>query len=291
MNSKPQAIRSALLGKGLKAMRVLGISTAIALVPLLGCQSSIIYSPRPYGEGVTAEWQQRTAGRKIEFSTSQGKQHAFLQGNLKSPRNLWVVCGGNGSVALDWSEWIESHAPQNDAWLLVDFPGYGECEGAPNPERIRESLLTAIPLASQVIGWGNHPDAGRLRFFGHSLGSAACLIAASDFKIQRGVLIAPFTSTMDMSEVMTRLPLGFIIWHRFDNSARLAEVAAHGPGLVIIFHGTRDGVIPVSMSRELAAQQKQIVRLREIPGGHHNSIQTTHADEVAAALKESGGDR
>lgn len=290
MRSEQKTTRSILRGKSLRILRVLGCSTAIALASLVGCQSDFIYSPHRYAAGTTAEWQQRTAGKQIEFTTSQGKQHAFLQGNLKSPGNLWIVCGGNSSVALDWSQWIKRQAPQEDAWLLVDFPGYGDCKGSPNPERIRESLMTAIPLASQVVGWGDNPDAKRLRFFGHSLGCAACLIAASEFKIQRGVLIAPFTSTMDMSQVKTHMPLGFIIWHRFDNSARLAELAARGPGQVIIFHGTRDHVIPISMSRELAAQQKQIVQLREVPGGHHNGIQTTHTAEVAAALIECGGD-
>ena len=115
------------------------------------------------------------------------------------------------------------------------------------------------------------------------------MIAASEFKIQRGVLIAPFTSTMDMSRTITGLPLGFLVWHRFDNSARLAELAARGPGEVIVFHGTDDETIPVWMSRTLAAQQKQVVRLREIPGGRHNLIQETHAEAVAAALEETGG--
>lgn len=263
--------------------------TAIPLAVLAGCQSKLIYFPRPYAQGTTAEWAHRTAGKRIDFKTSQGNQRAFLQGNLTTPRNLWIVCGGNGTVALDWSEWLENHAPKEDAWLLVDFPGYGDCEGAPSPARIRESLKISVPLAIEQFGWSGPVDPGRLRFFGHSLGGAACLIAASEFKIQRGVLIAPFTSTMDMSRTITGLPLGFLVWHRFDNSARLAEIAARGPGEVIVFHGTDDETIPVWMSRTLAAQQKQIVRLREIPGGRHNLIQETHAEAVAAALQETGG--
>ena len=114
------------------------------------------------------------------------------------------------------------------------------------------------------------------------------MLAATEFKIQRGVLLAPFTSTMDMSRRMTGLPVGFLVWHRFDNSARLAELAARGPGEVIILHGVNDEVIPVAMSRTLEAQQKAIVRLREIPGGKHNTIQDDHAEELAKALSEVG---
>ena len=58
---------------------------------------------------------------------------------------------------------------------------------------------------------------------------------------------------------------------------------------VVVFHGSDDEAIPVWMSRTLAFAQKQIVRLREIPGGRHNTIQETNAAEVAKALEEIGG--
>ncbi|MEO7342001.1 MAG: hypothetical protein ABI073_14085 [Luteolibacter sp.] len=267
---------------------MLFIIACVPLALLVGCQSKLIYFPRPYTAGTTEEWQLNTHGKQIDFQTSQGKQRAFLQGNLKSTRNLWIVCGGNGTVALDWSKWLVANAPTGDAWLLVDFPGYGDCEGSPSPGRIRDSLDKAVPLAFHELGWPEHPDAGRLRFFGHSLGGAACLIAASEFKIQRGVLIAPFTSSMDMTRQVLGVPLGFLVWHRFDNSARLKDLAERGPGEVIILHGGDDEVIPVTMSRALAAQQKQIVHLREISGGRHNDIQEKNADAVAAALREIG---
>jgi hypothetical protein len=119
---------------------LLAVILGIPLGLIASCQSKLIYFPRPYGPGTTAEWQRNTAGKPINFTTSQGKQRAFLQGDLTNPRNLWIVCGGNGTVALDWSEWIAEHAPSEDAYLLVDFPGYGDCEGAPSPGHIRESI-------------------------------------------------------------------------------------------------------------------------------------------------------
>ncbi|HEX7261819.1 MAG TPA: hypothetical protein VF258_08400 [Luteolibacter sp.] len=272
----------------LRLVILLVFMLAIPLGLLASCQSKLIYFPRSYGPGTTAEWQRNTAGKPIDFITSQGKQRAFLQGELSHPRNLWIVCGGNGTVALDWSEWIAEHAPGEDAYLLVDFPSYGDCEGAPSPSSISESLKACVPLAMREIGWSGVADSSRLRFFGHSLGSAACLIAATEFRIQRGVMIAPFSSTMAMSRHMTGLPLGFLVWHRYDNAARLAELTSRGPGEVVILHGTDDESIPVGMSRTLVAAQKNCVRLEEIPGGRHNTIQETHAEKVSAALRKIG---
>jgi uncharacterized protein len=272
-------------------LRGLFLMVMVGLIPLgliIGCQSSMIYFPRPYPPGTVANWETRTQGKTVNFTCSQGLQQAFLQGNLQSPRNLWVVCGGNGTVALDWSEWLATNAPKEDAWLLFDMPGYGACEGEPNPGRITESLRVALPEASRQLGWANPPPTGRLRFFGHSLGSAVCLMAASEFGIQQGVMVAPFTSTMDMTKVVTGLPLGFLVYHRFDNAARLDELAARGPGQVAILHGSDDEVIPLSMSQTLVRTHPDIVRLTVVPEGRHNDIQDRHAAVLASALDTIG---
>ena len=255
---------------------------------IAGCQSRILYYPRSYAAGVTDEWREKTAGRPIDFTTSQGKQRAFLQGNLKSPRNLWIVCGGNGTVALDWSEWIASHAPTEDAWLLVDFPGYGDCEGKPNPKHIRESLRMVVPLAAESVGLSATPDSSRLRFFGHSLGAASCLIAATEFDIRQGVLLSPFTSTMEMSRMLIGVPLGFLVTHRFDNEARLDEIIAQGPAKIVILHGTDDEVIPVDMSRKLVQGRENTVSLVEIQGARHNDIAQTSPEQLVRALRSIG---
>ena len=284
-----ETITPTLMRRVKHVLLVVLIVLAASLLLIAGCQSKVIYMPHAYPPGTSENWQRTGLGNLVDFKTSQGNQRAFLQGDLKSPRNLWIVCCGNGSVVLDWSNWLAMHGPSGQAWLLVDLPGYGDCEGKPSPEHIRETFQAALPVAFRELGWPASPDPQRLRFFGHSLGSAACLIAASEFKIQRGVLLAPFTSTMGMAQRITGMPLGFLITHRYDNEARLAELAARGVGEVVILHGTDDEVIPITMSRSLVAQQPKIVKLVEIKGGHHNDIQGNHAETLAEALARAGG--
>ncbi len=291
MTAKPAIDASSRPGPARRLVWLLAVMLGLAGIPLgmlAGCQSRLLYMPRSYRQGVTQQWAEQTRGRTVDFKTSQGNQRAFLQGNLNNPRNLWIVCGGNGSVALDWARWLQHHAPREDACLLVDFPGYGDCQGEPSPGNIRESFQVGVPLACESLGWGDKPAPERLRIFGHSLGAAASLIAASEFGIRRGVLLAPFTSTMDMTRQVTGLPLGFLVWHRFDNEARLAEIEARGPGEVVVFHGTSDHVIPVSMSRSLAAGHPRLVRFIEIPDGDHNSLHGLRAAEVAEAMRQTG---
>lgn len=84
------------------------------------------------------------------------------------------------------------------------------------------------------------------------------------------------------------IPLGFLVWHRFDNEARLAEIAARGPGEIVVFHGVEDEIIPVSMSRKLASGQKNMLRLIEVPEAHHNDIQGWSGEKIAGAMADIG---
>jgi len=281
MNWKKRVCRW-LLGAALVLVIPLGLLSA--------CQSRLIYFPRPYPAGHAEAWARQAPGKLVDFQTSQGSQRAFLQGNLTNPRNFWVVCAGNATLALEWSEWISTHGPPEDAWLLVDFPGYGDSAGNPNPRRIHESLKNAIPAGCAEVGLSPEQDAARLRFFGHSLGGAACLIAATEFGIQQGVLLSPFTSTMDMGRTVTGLPIGFLVRHRFDNVARLTELLERGPGRVIILHGAQDEIIPVEMARQLARLQPETISLREIPGGRHNTLHLEDPEAIAKALRDVASD-
>jgi pimeloyl-ACP methyl ester carboxylesterase len=276
-----------MLSRWLRISLTLVCTITVPFLWIAGCQSKLIYYPRPYPPATVQEWRNSTHGKPVDFTTSQGKQRAFLQGNLTSPRNLWIVCGGNGSVALDWAFWLSANAPAEDAWLLVDFPGYGACEGSPSPENIRDSFRAVIPLAAESVGLSSSPNPERLRIFGHSLGAAACLIAASEFHIRNGVLVSPFTSTMDMSRLLTGVPLGFLVTHRFDNAARLDELIATGPTRMTILHGTHDEVIPLQMSHTLAQGREHSVHLITIQGARHNDIAEAYPATLAQALKES----
>jgi pimeloyl-ACP methyl ester carboxylesterase len=255
------------------------------LVLLTGCQGELIYFPRPYGPDHVARWEAGPGTTVVHYETADGKQQAYLLSQTAKPERLWLVGGGNATLALEWSDWLRENGPPRDAWLLIDLPGYGNCQGKPRPASIRRSVQAAVPAAMDSLGWSLPADHDKLRFFGHSLGSAVTLMAAGEFDLRRGVLLSPFTSSMDMTEAMFGVDLGFIVWHRFDNRARLQELADRGNAEIHILHGEQDEVIPASMSRELAREFPTVVRFTELPGGRHNDLQEVAAGEIRAAME------
>jgi len=264
-------------------------TTAVTLLAGLGilsaCQSRFIYFPNPYPPDQTATFLE-AGGERLDFTTSQGRQTAWLHlpTNGSTPERVWIITAGNGSIALDFDQLPAQSGMSRDAFVFFDYPGYGLCAGKPHPTAIRESFKAAGPLITGRC----HLPAGSLAtrglVWGHSLGAAAALIAAEEYGIRQAVLLSPFTSTMAMTKVTLGVPLGFLVTHRFDNEARLASLIQRG-GHAWIFHGSADEVIPVTMSRQLAATGGTAVSYQEIPGAHHNTLLQDALPDIVKAME------
>jgi len=269
-----------------RLLRLLAVVILTPVIFLLGCQSSLIYHPNPYrAEQETMLCEAK--GARVAFTTSQGRQTAFYipprTAAAGLPRTIWLCFGGNGSLALDWLHFTGAW-DENFACLLVDYPGYGDCEGKPTPGRIRESGKAAFEALARHLQASAADLKPRLAVLGHSLGSAAALMAAEDLDVRRGVLISPFTTMTDMGRIVLGWPLCHLNLHRFDNRRTLRHIAARGGAKFILFHGTADEVIPVGMGRELAAAQPLAVTFHEVPDARHNDILSLVRGRIGQAM-------
>lgn len=257
-----------------RLLRLLAVTILTPVVFLLGCQSQLIYHPSPYEPDQQAMLRE-AQGVHLAFTTSQGRQTAFYipsrAASAGLPHAIWVCFGGNAALALDWLHLTDAW-DDRFAYLLVDYPGYGLCEGNPNPGRIRDAGKAAIAALAAHLGATTADLQPQLAVLGHSLGCAAALMLAEDLQVRRGVLVSPFTSMTDMGRVVLGWPLCHLNLHRFDNRRTLARIAATGGVRFIVFHGAQDEIIPVRMGRELAAAHPGVVEFHEVPGAHHNDI-------------------
>jgi pimeloyl-ACP methyl ester carboxylesterase len=262
-----------------------GLALLTAVAFLLGCQSKLIYFPRPYGSHELKAFR-KGGGIELVFSTSQGRQVAFYQppqpASASAP--VWLFCAGNGAVALDVSDEL-AQWDRSAGWLLVDYPGYGSCAGRPSPATVRENVVGAVDALAAHLGTTRENLRSRLGASGHSLGAAAALIAADELDLRRVLLMSPFTSMIDLARASVGWPLCHLLRHRYDNRSRLAAVVARG-AQVRIFHGTKDEIIPVAMARELAAAHPSSVRLIEAPAAEHNDLLLFIGDQLHAQFIE-----
>ena len=232
-------------------------------------QHKLIYHPRSYPTGYQP-WKTSSL-ELLRYQTAEGSQTAYyLPPENNSVQRVWVLFGGNAGLALDWLGLLAQLSSAGVGFLLIDYPGYGACEGSASPETIRLSTREAVQAWKREFGLESQPSWATL---GHSLGAAAALQFAEDHPVGRIVLLAPFTSLADMVRHLFGGWLVPLLRHPFENRKPLQMVLERNPTpVILIAHGDRDEVVPVEMGRELAALNPKQIEYLEVPDTGHNDI-------------------
>jgi len=239
----------------------------------------MIYHPRPYDESYA--YALPADGVEINYAVGAAKYSAYyLPGAKSSPKRIWLAFCGNGSLALDWTTILRDYPWNGDAFLLIDYPGYGKNGGYATITSTRASAEAALKALTDRLK--TDEDHVRLCAIGHSLGSAVALDFAARHNIERVVLIAPFTTLGEEAATMVGGWIARLLIESYDNRANLAEAKKRNSNAqVAIFHGTDDDVIPVRMGRELAREfpfaeffaVKQADHVSVLNHGHDKVIQ------------------
>lgn len=264
---KPSTLRRVLFS-------TLRIVVAVVLALLL-FQNYLLFHPSRYEEEDLDE----TAAlfTQLKFQTSAGDQTAFYlppSRNNPAPRRIWVVFHGNASKALDFRFFAKRFGDPKAAFLLLDYPGYGFSEGSPSRASITSMADAAVVRLAEHLGARADDLETSLGLVGHSMGAAAALEFAADHPgVRAVVLAAPYSSLMAMARRTVGWPLCLTLRQRYDNKARLAEIAQFpNPPRVFILHGSEDAAIPPAQSAELQAEFPQLVTRVEARGATHESV-------------------
>jgi pimeloyl-ACP methyl ester carboxylesterase len=264
----------------MKIISILLLAFFVFVVYLLLFQHRLIYLPRKYEfatlpPGLTA----------ITYQLDGKKQTSFYLPPAESkgpgPDKIWIILGGNASLALDWLAFARRFDRSDTGFLLFDYPGYGKCEGKISPQNVLRSLENCLTTFSEQLHLSVSQLIQRTSVIGHSLGSAIALQFSLRRPITKIILISPFTSMLDMAKQIIPFPFYFLLLHRYDNVASLdALLAGKNKPAIFILHGSRDRTVPSKMSGELANRYANDVQYQEIQGADHNDIISVAESEL-----------
>ncbi len=263
----------------LRLLIILLVVVALFVAWIYFRQDSMIYFPRPYRPDHLAMVPPRAV--KIQYEISCGQQTAWYVPPRSAadpkalPERLWILFGGNGSLALFWSNGVNVSADADAAYVMFDYPGYGHCQGKPSPDAMAESGDALLGAIADHLGVTDETLKAKttLRLMGHSLGAAVALAFAERNPADRLVLAAPFTTMRAMADRSVSPWLGWLLRHNFDNETALKTLAARQPQPhVILTHGTADDIIPIEMSRKMSAAHPDMIDYIEIKNANHESI-------------------
>jgi pimeloyl-ACP methyl ester carboxylesterase len=237
-------------------------------------------------------------GEAFALPTRDGAVRGWLMRARGTPRALILFAHGWNSNAGDMLRWAAPLVAAGYDAMVYDTLGHGESDASEftSIRHFRRDLLTVAAFARAL------PRAAPgLVLFGHSMGGAAAILAASEGAQARAVIVAGApTDPLDITRewldakrlpgaMLTRLMLPF--WRPIVRvplaSLRPVERIATLAVPVLILHGDGDRQVRVHHAEQLARASPG-ARLERFPAGDHLNLpdQSRYLEVVTGFLDD-----
>ncbi|MGE0564055.1 MAG: alpha/beta hydrolase [Pseudolabrys sp.] len=243
----------------LKWLVIVAVVAYAAVVALLYVfQRSLMYFPD------TRRTPPAAAGlpqaREIELTAADGTRLVAWHVAPAEGRPLVLYFHGNGgALNLRARRFGRIFAPGNGL-LALSYRSYGGSAGAPSEPGLIADAGAAYDYAAREV------PAERIVIFGESLGSAVAVALAAERKAAGMILDAPFTAAVDVAAaVYPFVPVRWLMKDQFNSAARIGKVDMP----LLVLHGERDHVIPISFGEKLFALAREPKRMVRFPNGTH----------------------
>ncbi len=203
------------------------------------------------------------AYEEVFFTTGDGlRLHGwFVPG---SGDVTWVWFHGNGGNISHRVEELDSLRRKLGVnQFIFDYRGYGRSEGTPSEEGTYQDARAVLAYLH------SRPDvaAGKIVYFGRSLGAAVAVELAASYPPLGLVLVAAFTSVEDMAQLMfPYLPVRFMVKGHYDSLRRIRQVRSP----LLVMHGNLDTTVPLSQGEKLFRAANAPKRFHLLTGVGHN---------------------
>ena len=220
-------------------------------------QDMLIY-PAPRGIGAAVP-----GYRDVAYETADGLSLAGGYREAAPGMPTLLFFHGNAATWQGTTQVLAPLAREGYGVFAASYRGYRANPGRPSEDGLyRDARAAAEWLAAHGIA------AGDLVIVGNSLGSGSAVELARTVRPRGLVLISPFASMTEVAAAQARwLPVEWLMRDRYDNAAKLPEVAAP----VLILHGERDTLIPLAHAQRLARLARN-GRLVTVPRAGHELI-------------------
>ena len=187
-----------------------------------------------------------------------GDSYLGMKREPKAGGRIWLFSHGNGGQAAGRG-YAMRYFNANDGVYIVEYPGYGDQQGAPSEKGINAAVLKAYRTLGSQFGTQN------ICVLGESLGSGpASMLGSLSDPPRRIVLVVPYDRITSVAqEKIPFAPVGLLMRDRWDNLAALSNYK----GRLDIWGAAHDQVIPVVHARRLAQGLPQ-AKYHEINSGH-----------------------
>jgi len=168
---------------------------------------------------------------------------------------------GNAGNLGDRNHKFEAFSQAGFGVMAVSYRGYFGSRGEPSEAGLINDGKAAFKF---LLDDGYLPR--DIVLYGESLGSGVAVQLASKFDVAGLVLEAPFSSVIEVAKrSYWFVPVSLILKDKFESIKFMPQVSAP----VLIFHGTADGIVPITEGKKLFAAVKSHKQFIEVQGAGH----------------------
>ncbi|MFI5011912.1 MAG: alpha/beta hydrolase [Hyphomicrobiales bacterium] len=202
----------------------------------------------------------------------------WLRRPAEPRRPLVLMLLGNGDNLGIVAPRLREITEDGSGVLAVGYRGYSGSTGQPSETGLEQDAEAAYRFAASIV------PPNRIVLFGYSLGSGVAVPLAARHEIAALVLFAPFTSAVAIASVdYPFLPVRLLMKDQFRSIDLIGEVKVP----ILMVHGERDEVIPISFGRELYAAAPEPKRFVALPEASHFTLfQSGGVSAIHAFLDE-----
>jgi fermentation-respiration switch protein FrsA (DUF1100 family) len=268
-------VRARAVLKWLIVVIALGYAGALAL--LYSIQGQFLY-PRQTTRTAPAAANFAMAEELI-LDTTDGERVIAWHVPPKRDRAVILFFHGNGDFLAGRVPRFRAVTADGTGLVALSYRGYGGSSGTPSESGLLLDAAAAYRFAAAKYG------AKRIVVWGFSLGTGPAVAIAAEHPIEKLILEAPYTSTIDVAaSSMPFIPVRWLMRDQFRSDQHIGKVTAP----LLVMHGVRDLVIAIRVGErlyELAGQPKRFVRF---PDGGHDDLDAYGAVETALRFVYDG---
>ena len=216
----------------------------------------------------------------VSLSTADGLTLlAWYKEAAPGQPTLVYFCGNAGHIGHRGSK-VRHYLDAGMGVLLVGYRGYGSNPGSPSEEGLYADGRAALDFLAAA---GRAP--AQTVVYGESIGTGVAVHLAAEraavAPLGAVILESPYAAIADVAaKHYPFLPVRWLVKDRFESVAKIARVQAP----VFVFHGEKDGTIPIRTARELFAAAVEPKKSLWIAEAYHNDLYDYHAPAAVIAF-------
>lgn len=210
---------------------------------------------------------------EVTLVTDSGISLTSWYGRASAGKPTILFFHGNGGAVYHRDYRFRDFMAEGYGVFILGYPGYGGNDGRPSELSFQEGAsLSYDYLRNQGLG------SDEIVIYGESIGSGVAVHLAANVQARGLVLEAPMSSTVDVArEHYPFLLANRFLTDKFQSINRIGDIDM--PLLVI--HGDRDQVIPISIGRKLFEQARDPKTFITVEGANHNNLRSYSVHQIA----------